>query len=107
MDVQPPIYAIYEETPEEDVYQTNTIYKTLEHARAIQNTNTRLPVMTQKIIEPSYAYGNINGRNSAVDLNGSFLVKKYGTNNSIYASPGPRLYGTTKSKGLNNSISAQ
>ena len=49
MEVQPPIYAIYEETPEEDVYQTNTIYKTLEHARAIQNTNTRLPVMTQKI----------------------------------------------------------
>ena len=41
------MYAIYEETnPTEDVYQTSNIYKTLEHARAIQNQNTRLPVVT-------------------------------------------------------------
>jgi len=50
------MYAIYEETPAEDVYQTGNIYNTLEHARAIQNKNTRLPVVTQKIVEPTYEY---------------------------------------------------
>ena len=88
----------------------------MEHARAIQNTNTRLPVVTHKIVEPSYSYGTLraDGRNSAVDLGGSrdmndsFLIKKYGSSNSIYAShvTPPRSYQSAKFKGLNNSISA-